>query len=179
MTKKILLAVLVVIVLGVGFGFFAARTPSTVIVEHTLSAPLTKVWKLWIDAEAMKKWWGPKDFTAPVIQNDFKVGGSFLLSMKAPDGKMFWNTGKYIEIVPFEKIVSSMSFSDETGRVFTGSEIPVPGKWPDAVTVTVEFKEMDGKTHVLIQEEGIPLLMKVMAKMGWEQQFDKLDSLLE
>ena len=52
------------------------------------------------------------------------------------------------------------------------------GQWPDAITVTVEFAEMGGRTRVAITEVGIPLIMKLFAKMGWEQQLDKFQALL-
>lgn len=176
--KKILIG------LGILVGAFlilvsvARHVSSTVIVERTFNAPLERVWFLWNDTESMKNWWSPKDFTAPVIQNDFREGGLFLLSMKSPNGEMFWNTGTYTQIIPNQKIVSAFSFSDSTGKVLKGSEIPVPGAWPDAITVTVDFKEANRKTTVRVQEDGIPLIMKVLAKMGWEQQFDKFATLL-
>jgi uncharacterized protein YndB with AHSA1/START domain len=172
---KVVAAILLGLVL---FVFIARHTSSTVNVERTFNASIDKVWNLWIDPEAMKKWWSPKDFTAPVIKNDPRVNGTFLFSMRSPKGEMFWNTGTYKEIIPGKKIVSTMSFSDENGRVVPGSEVKVPGVWPDEILVTVEFKTVEGKTQVTIQEVGIPLIMKLMAKMGWEQQLDKFEVLL-
>jgi len=179
MLKKIAVIVVVLVVVVAAFVFYARRTPSSMHLRRVLNAPIEKVWGLWTDPEAMKLWWSPKDFTAPVIKSDFRVGGNFLLSMKAPKGEMFWNTGTYKEIIPFKKIVSSLSFSDETGRVVPPAEVPVPGVWPEQIIVTVEFKDLGGKTEVTIQEDGIPLIMKMMARMGWDQQFDKFQKLLK
>ena len=156
----------------------ARRTSSVVRVERTFQAPVERVWRLWEDPEQMKNWWSPKNFTAPVIHSDFRVDGKFLLSMRSSAGEMFWNTGVYREIIPYKKIVSTHSFSDESGRVVRGDEIPVPGVWPDEITVTVEFSSSDGKTTVSVEEIGIPLIMKVFAALGWEQQFDKIEALL-
>jgi len=175
MIWKILAALAVALVI---FIYVARRVSSTVHVEHVFSAPVSKVWAVWVDPEAMKKWWSPKDFTAPVIHSHFRVGGKFLLSMKSPKGEMFWNTGTYTEIVPERKIVSQMSFSDEAGQVVAGKDVPVPGVWPDAITVSVEFHEEAGKTRVTVTEVGIPLIMKLFAKMGWQQQFVKFEALL-
>lgn len=176
---KILAGIAVALILFVTiFVLIARKSSSTVYVERTFHAPVEKIWKVWNDPESMKKWWSPKDYTAPVIKNDFRVTGTFLLSMKSPKGEMFWNTGSYKEIVAHKRIVSTMSFSDENGKVVPGSEVKVPGKWPDEITVTVEFKEADGKTRVTITEVGIPLIMKMFAKMGWQQQFDKFETLL-
>ena len=176
MVLKILGGVIVALAL---FVFVARKTTSTARVEHTLNAPVAKVWAMWNDPETMKKWWSPKDYTAPVIKNDLRVGGNYLLSMRSPKGEMFWNVGTYQEIVPNQKIVSIMSFSDENGKAIPGSEVKVPGDWADSVTVMVEFKEVEGgKTQVTVTETGIPTIMKLFAKMGWQQQFDKFDALL-
>ncbi|WP_411821950.1 SRPBCC family protein [Leptospira sp. 'Mane'] len=174
MAVKIIVGVVVVLFLSV---FIARKVSSDVHVSRTFNAPVDQVWKVWTSEESIKQWWSPKDYTAPVIKSDFRVGGTFLLSMKSPDGEMFWNTGTYQEILPGKKIVSTMSFSDETGKVISGSEVKVPGVWPDAISVTVEFKELDGKTQVTVVEAGIPLIMKLFATMGWNQQFDKLEHL--
>ncbi|WII72614.1 SRPBCC domain-containing protein [Bdellovibrio sp. 22V] len=178
MWKKIFVGLIaIVVVLGV-FIYIAQKKTKTVVVEHTFNAPVAKVWTLWNDPESMKKWWGPKGFSAPVIKNDLQVGGTFLLSMKAPDGKVSWNVGKYTEVLPNEKIAAVMSFSDENGNVVPASTYGVPGEWPIEVTVTVEFKDLGDKTHIKITETGIPMIMYVFAKMGWEQQFVKFAELL-
>ncbi|HYX38944.1 MAG TPA: SRPBCC domain-containing protein [Oligoflexus sp.] len=175
MLVKTLVGLLIVFAVGI---FTARKVSSTVHVDRTVNAPLAKVWQVWTDVESMKKWWSPKDYTAPVINSDFQVGGSFLYSMRSPKGDMHWNTGKYTEIVPNQKIVSNMSFSDENGKIVPGSEVQVPGVWPDEISVSVEFKDVGGKTQILITEVGIPAIMKIPAKMGWEQQLDKFEALL-
>lgn len=166
-----------IVILG-GVLFVTRKTSSTIRVERTFNTSVEKMWKTWNDAESMKKWWSPKDFTAPIIQNDLQVGGKFLFSMKSPKDEMFWNTGEYKEIIPLQKIVSHLSFSDENGNTLPGSKAPVPGDWPDFVVVTVTFEDIAGKTKVTVTEEGIPTIIFIFAKMGWEQQFDKLESIL-
>ena len=178
MLKKVLIGFVLLAVVLFGVVRMAANTPCTVVVERTLKAPVAKVWQLWNDPEAMKNWWSPKDFTAPVIQNDFREGGTFLLSMRSPKGEMFWNTGTYKSIVPNQRIISSLQFSDENGKVIPGAQVKIPGSWPDEVTVKVDFKEENGATKVTVTEVGIPLLMKLFATMGWNQQFDKFERLL-
>ena len=46
------------------------------------NAPLNEVWKAWTEPESVKKWWGPNNFTAPVVKIDLKEGGSYLYSMR-------------------------------------------------------------------------------------------------
>ena len=91
---------------------------------------------------------------------------------------MFWNTGTYQQVVANQKIVSTMSFSNENGKIIPGSQVSVPGKWPDAITVIVDFSESEGKARVTVTEVGIPLIAYPLMKLGWAQQFDKIQSLL-
>jgi len=178
MVKKIAVGVVLALVLAVGIYRITAKTESVMTVERTFNAPVDKVWHTWNDPELMKQWWSPKDYTAPVIKNDLRVGGKFLLSMRSPKGEMFWNTGTYKDIVPNKRIIAQMSFSDENGKVVTGKDIKVPGEWPDEITVKVEFRETGGKTRVQVTEVGIPMVMGLFARMGWNQQFDKFEKLL-
>ncbi|HTD61961.1 MAG TPA: SRPBCC domain-containing protein [Gemmatimonadaceae bacterium] len=163
------LAVLVVV---------ALRLNTTGSYERTFNASPDKLWRVWNDPGFIKQWWGPKDYTAPIITNDPRVGGTFLWSMKSPKGEMFWNTGVYKEVLPNRRIVSTSSFSDATGRVIPGSQAPVPGHWPNAIIVTTEFTQSGGKTKVTVTEVGIPLIVSVLSKIAWHQQFDKIESLL-
>ena len=128
--------------------------------ERTFNASQDKVWRVWNDADSMKHWWGPKGYTAPFIRNDLRVGGTYLWAMKSPRGEMFWNTGVYKEVVSNSRIVSTISFADETGKAIPGAKAPVPGRWPNAVTVIVEFSESNGKTKVTVTEVGLPLIVK-------------------
>jgi uncharacterized protein YndB with AHSA1/START domain len=86
------------------------------VVTRVFDAPRELVWKAWTDPLYAMQWWGPKSFTTPVYKMDFRVGGKFLICMRTPDGQDFWNAGEYHEIVPHEKIVSSMYFSDPDGN---------------------------------------------------------------
>jgi uncharacterized protein YndB with AHSA1/START domain len=151
---------------------------TTVHMERTFDAPEADVWRVWTNADSIQKWWGPKGYSALVVRNDVRVGGSYLWAMKSEKGKVFWNTGTYQEVVTGKKIVSTMSFSDENGRKLSSSQIAVPGHWPGELTVTVEFSESAGKTRVTVREVGIPLIVYFFSKIGWAQQFDKIQLLL-
>ena len=82
------------------------------------------------------------------------------------------------QVIPNRRIVSTLSFADESGKAIPGSKAPVPGRWPNAVTIIVEFSESSGKTKVTVQEVGIPLIVKILSRVAWDQQFDKIESLL-
>jgi len=151
---------------------------TTVRTERTFNASVADVWRVWNDADSIEKWWGPKGYTAVVVRNDVRQGGSYLWAMKSEQGRMFWSTGTYKEVVANKKIVSTMSFSDENGKIIPGSQVSVPGKWPNEIAVIVEFSESQGKARVTVAEVGIPLIVYPLSKIGWAQQFDKVQSLL-
>jgi hypothetical protein len=56
---------------------------TTVYVERSFNASVADVWRVWTDADAIKKWWGPKGYTALVVRNDVREGGSYLWAMKS------------------------------------------------------------------------------------------------
>ncbi len=176
MIYKILGGVVLALVVLV---FVALEVRTTGSYERTFDASPDKVWWVWNDADSIKHWWGPKGYTAPFIRNDLRVGGTYLWAMKSSKGEMFWNTGVYEEVVPNKRIVSSLSFADETGKAIPGSKAPVPGRWPNAVTVIVEFSESSGKTKVTVTEVGLPLMVMILSRVAWQQQFDKIEGLLE
>jgi uncharacterized protein YndB with AHSA1/START domain len=156
---------------------------TTVRAERTFNAPIADVWRVWNDADSIQKWWGPKGYTALVVRNDMREGGSYLWgmksgAMKSAQGKIFWSTGTYKEVVVNKKVVSTMSFANEDGKTIPGSQVSVPGKWPDEITVIVEFGESEGKARVTVAEVGIPLIVYPLSKIGWAQQFDKIQMLL-
>lgn len=160
------------------FTLLAWRVHTTFYMERTFDAPVGKVWKVWTDEDSIRKWWGPSGYTAPIIKNDVRVGGTYLWSMRSPKGEMFWNAGIYKEVFINKRIVSTMSFSNENGQAIPGSKVPVPGHWPNEIIVIAEFTESAGKTTVRVTEVGIPLIVKPLAKIGWSQQFDKIRSLI-
>lgn len=86
------------------------------VITRVIDAPRELVWKAWTDPKYLMQWWGPKGFTTPFCKMDFRVGGKFLCCMRAPDGHEFWNGCEYHEIVPHERIVFSMYFSDAPGN---------------------------------------------------------------
>jgi uncharacterized protein YndB with AHSA1/START domain len=175
MIYKILgsVALLLVVLVVVAWNFH-----TTVSTEGTFNAPVADVWKVWTDADSVKKWWGPKGYTALVVRNDVREGGSYLWAMKSAKGRTFWNTGTYQEVVANKKLVSTMAFTDENGQALPGSQAPAPGRWPNEISVIVEFSESEGKTSVTVTEVGIPLVVYVLSKIGWSQQFDKIQGLL-
>src|SRR5207237_252740 len=75
------------------------RRESGLVITRIFDAPRERVWKACTDPGEMKKWWGPKGFTTPVLSADLRIGGVFRYCMRSPEGKDYWGTGVYREIV--------------------------------------------------------------------------------
>lgn len=155
-------------------------------ITRVFDAPVKSVWKMWSDPDLVKKWWGPKGFTSPFCEIDFRVGGKYLSCMKATEEmegqegyetwkKGIWSTGVYTEIVPFEKIVCTDSFADEDGNVVHASYYGMNKYFPLELLITVTFESEGGKTKMTIRHKGMPTGKDSEgATEGWNQSLDKL-----
>ncbi len=160
----------------------ADQNSKTLTIIRVFDAPLEKVWDAWTNPEMVKKWWGPKSFTAPSIKIDFRVGGKYLYAMHGPAGtqwdKDMWTMGEYKEIVPMQKIVATDNFADKDGNVVSAKQYGMSREFPE-LTLTVTFEEQDGKTKLTLRHEGFPVGDEVGAEQGWNQSLDKLAESVE
>jgi len=95
--------------------------------------------------------------------------------MRSPEGKDYWSTGVYREIVPVERLVCTDSFADADGNVVPASSYGMTGEWPDELLVTVTFEEQPWKTRMTLKHEGFPPgAVSSQTQAGWNESFDKL-----
>src|SRR5206468_11379031 len=90
-------------------------------ITRIFDARRDRVWKAWTDPEIFMKWWGPKYFSCPLANLDLRIGGKYLVAMRGPDGKDFYSTGTYREIVPQDKFAVTDSFADANGNEVPGT----------------------------------------------------------
>lgn len=143
-------------------------------------APREAVWAAWTDAELVKRWWGPKTWTTPVVRMDVREGGKYLHNMGPSDGPGVWATGTYREVVRPERLVMTDSFADESGNVVPGEEYGMPSDFPRELLITVTFEEQDGKTKMTLRHSGIASLSqqtRADMEQGWNESFDKLEEM--
>ena len=146
-------------------------------ITRVFDAPRALVWKAWTNPEYVMQWWGPKGFTAPVCRMDFRVGGKYLCCMRSPEGQEFWNGGEYHEIVPQEKIVSSMYFADKDGNKVDASEYGIEHEAIEGENYdTVLFEDLgNGKTKLtFIGNETMEDATKSGQAEGWNQILEKM-----
>lgn len=151
------------------------------VVSRVFDAPPELVWKAWTDPKYVMQWWGPKGFTAPFCEMDFRVGGKFLYCMRAPDGQEFWNGGEYHEIVPHEKIVSSMYFSDSKGNRVEPAHYGIEHEAIEGVHDVILFEDLgNGQTRLtFIGNETMQNAIESGQLEGTKQILDKLAAVVE
>ena len=141
--------------------------PNTVQFHRVLRAKPERVYRAFLDADAMVKWLPPNGFTGKVHQMDAKVGGKYKMSFtNFTSGKSHSFGGEYLELVPNERIRWTDRFED-------------PGL-PGEMTVTVRLRQVLVGTEVNIVQEGLPDVIPPDAcTLGWQESLTLLAKLVE
>lgn len=150
-----------------------------VVSTRELAAPVAEVWRAWSDPGYVTQWWGPRGFTSPLADLDFRVGGTSLVCMRAPaeyGGQDLYNTWTYRRIEPARLIEFDLAFTDAVR-----SRIPSPPGVPPDVRHLVVFASLAPElTSLTIVEYGYAQeQVRDQSKAGLEQCLDKLATLLE
>jgi uncharacterized protein YndB with AHSA1/START domain len=140
---------------------------STVRFHRVLRAPPERIYRAFLDADAMAKWLPPHGFTGKVHSIDAKVGGSYKMSFtNFSNGQSHSFGGKYLELVKNERIVHTDKFDDPN----------LPGE----MKTTIVFKKVSVGTDVSIVQEGIPEMIPAeMCYLGWQESLMLLGQLVE
>jgi uncharacterized protein YndB with AHSA1/START domain len=132
-----------------------------------LRAPPERVYRAFLDADAMVKWLPPHGFTGKVHHLDAKIGGTYKMSFTnfgSGNGHSFG--GKYLELVPNERIVHTDTFDDPNLR--------------GEMKTTVSLEKVFCGTEVNVVQEGIPEVIPAEAcYLGWQESLVLLAQLVE
>jgi uncharacterized protein YndB with AHSA1/START domain len=155
------------------------------VTSRVFDAPRDLVWQSFTEPERMQEWWGPKGSMIVASKMDFRVGGTYLGAMRAPDGQVMWGKFIYREIVAPERLVWVHSFSDEAGGV---TRHPMSPTWPLKLLTTVTLEEAPGgKTKLTLRWsplEATEAERKTFdaahdgMRGGWAGTFERLDAYL-
>ena len=140
--------------------------PGTVRLHRVLTTKPGKVYRAFIEADALAKWLPPNGFTCTVHHLDAKVGGTFRMSFRNfTTGGSHVFGGNYLELKPGERLRYTDKFDDPN----------LPGE----MQVTVTLKAVVVGTDVSIVQEGIPDLIPVEAcYLGWQESLKNLARLV-
>ena len=139
----------------------------TVRLHRVLRAPPERVYRAFLDADAMAKWLPPYGFTCKVQHLNAKVGGTFKMSFtNFTNGQGHSFGGEYRELVPFEKIRYTDKFDDPN----------LPGE----MLTTVTLKKVLCGTELSVVQEGVPEMIPLeMCYLGWQESLAQLATLVE
>ncbi len=142
-------------------------TTGTVQLHRVLRAPPERVYRAFLEADALAKWLPPYGFTCQVHQLDARVGGTHRMSFRnfsTGHGHSFG--GEYLELVPNEKLRYTDRFDDP--------------KLPGTLEVTVSLRPVLCGTELSIVQSGIPEAIPVeMCYLGWQESLAQLAQLVE
>ena len=142
-------------------------TTGTIRLHRVLRAKPERIYRAFLDADAMAKWLPPYGFTCKVHQMDARVGGTFRMSFTnftTGNGHAFG--GEYLELVPSQKISYTDKFDDPN--------------LPGAMKTTVTLTPVSCGTEIAIVQEGIPEAIPTeMCYLGWQESLAQLAHLVE
>ena len=145
----------------------ASTHTNTVRFHRIIGAPPERVYKAFLDPEAMAKWLPPHGYTGKVHSMDAKVGGGYKMSFtNFGTGETHSFGGTYVELTPYTRMRYTDRFDDPN----------MPGQ----MTVTIEFRKVLTGTELNITQEGLPPQIPAeFAVMGWQQSLEMLRALVE
>lgn len=140
---------------------------NTVKLHRVLKAPAERVYKAFLDPDAMAKWLPPHGFTGNVHQMDATVGGKYKMSFtNFSSGQSHSFGGEYLELEPAKRIKNTDRFDDAN----------LPGE----MITTVDLRQTMVGTEVNITQEGIPDAIPAEAcYLGWQESLTLLAQLVE
>jgi uncharacterized protein YndB with AHSA1/START domain len=141
--------------------------PSTIRLHRVLRSTPERVYRAFLDSDALVKWIPPNGFTGKVHHLDARVGGSYKMSFtNFTTGKSHSFGGKYVELTPHERIRYTDKFDDPN--------------LAGAMQVTVSLKKVSFGTEVNITQEGVPDIIPAEAcYLGWQESLTLLAKLVE
>lgn len=141
--------------------------PGTVRLHRILRSTPDRIYRAFLDADAMAKWLPPNGFTAKVHHMDAKVGGTFKMSFtNFTNGQSHSFGGEYLELVPQERLHYTDKFDDPN--------------LPGVMHVTVTLKKVFCGTEMNVVQEGIPDVIPTEAcYLGWQESLTLLAKLVE
>ncbi len=141
--------------------------PNTIRLHRVINAPAERVYRAYLDPDAMVKWLPPHGFTARVHDFDPQPGGGYRISFtNFTTGKSHSFGGTYVELITNERIRYTDKFDDPN----------LSGE----MQVTITFKPVVCGTDLQIVQEGLPDEIPVeMCYLGWQQSLTMLGQLVE
>jgi uncharacterized protein YndB with AHSA1/START domain len=144
-----------------------SSTTNSIRLHRVIRAPAERLYRAFLDPDAMAKWLPPHGFTGKVHEMDARVGGGYRMSFtNFSTGKRHSFGGRFVELEPHERIRYTDEFDDPD----------LPGE----MQVTVALRKVDFGTELEIVQEGLPSVIPLEAcYLGWQESLALLAHLVE
>jgi uncharacterized protein YndB with AHSA1/START domain len=144
------------------------------VITRRLKAPRSLVWRTFEDPYLLAQWWGPENFTSAITKLEFRAGGEWHVTMRAPDGTELPVRYQFVEIVAPERIVY---------RPLRSTEAVWRGDPPPTYLATLTFEVLGNETVFTMRAEferaaHLAVAMTGGFYVGTNQAFDRLERLL-
>ena len=134
----------------------------TVHLERLVPAPRSHVFRMHADAELLRRWWGPRGFSAPSVELDVRAGGRYRIEMQPPSGASFVLSGEFRVVDPATRLVYTFRYEDPD---------------PDDQETVVVFSLGDrGESTALTVDQGSFATehRRALHERGWSESLDRL-----
>jgi uncharacterized protein YndB with AHSA1/START domain len=133
--------------------------------KRVLPAPRPVVFRACTEPGELAKWWGPNGFTAPSVDFDPRVGGSYRIAMQPPDGDLFYLSGEFREVDPPARLVYTFRWED-------------PDPDDQETVVTLSLLDLGESTElVLSQGPFVTEARLALHRAGWTDGLGRLEEL--
>jgi len=134
--------------------------------RRVLLAPRSLLFKACTQPDELAKWWGPRGFTAPRVEVDLVVGGSYRIAMQPPDGDVFYLSGEFREVDPPAHLAYTFRWED-------------PDPDDQETVVTLSLGDLGESTELVFTQRAFAAEgRRALHEQGWKESLDRLQELM-
>jgi uncharacterized protein YndB with AHSA1/START domain len=134
--------------------------------KRALPAPRPLVFNALTEPDELAKWWGPSGFTAPSVELDLRVGGSYRIAMQPPDGDLFYLSGEFLEVDPPVQLAYTFRWED-------------PDPDDQETVVTLSLGDVGESTELVFTQRAFATEgRRALHEQGWTDSLDRLEELI-
>jgi uncharacterized protein YndB with AHSA1/START domain len=134
--------------------------------RRVLAAPRSAVFRACTEPDQLAQWWGPRGFTAPGLELDVRVGGSYRIAMQPPEGELFYLSGEFREVDPPARLAYTFRWED-------------PDPDDRETVVTLSLAELGESTELVLWQGPFATEPRLeLHRAGWTDSIDRLEQLL-
>ncbi len=126
--------------------------------KRVLLAPRSLLFKACTEPDELAKWWGPRGFTAPSVEVDLAVGGSYRIAMQPPDGDVFYLSGEFREVDPPAHLAYTFRWED-------------PDPDDQETVVTLSLGDLGESTELVFTQRAFATEgRRALHEQGWRER---------